>query len=89
METRGAGGAATLDWLGINGTGLEWFYVSPAATYGSWVPGEATGKYRTSDDVLIRDEDGNSEISGSDFALAFVDEILDPKQTNKRFHVAH
>jgi len=53
------------------------------------VPGEATGKYLTSDDVLIRDEDGNSEISGSDFALAFVDEILDPKQTNKRFHVAH
>ena len=82
-------GVATLDWLRINGTGLEWFYVSPAATYGSWVPGEATGKYLTSDDVLIRDEDGNSEISGSDFALAFVDEILDPKQTNKRFHVAH
>jgi putative NADH-flavin reductase len=81
--------AATLDWLRINGTGMQWFSVSPAAIFGSWVPGEATGKYRTSDDVLIRDENGNSEISGSDFALAFVDEILEPKHINKRFHVAH
>ena len=46
------------------------------------------GKYLPSDDVLISDETGNSKISGSDFALA-VDEIVEPKHINKRFHVAH
>jgi putative NADH-flavin reductase len=82
-------GAATLDWLRADETGLQWFFVSPAGVFGAWAPGDATGAYRTSDDVFLVDENGVSEISGADFALAFVDEIVAPKHVNKRFHVAH
>lgn len=70
-------------------SGADWFYVSPAAVFGAWAPGEATGSYRTSDDVLLTDAAGNSEISGADFATAFVDEIEEQAHVNQRFHVAH
>jgi len=78
-----------LDWLRANDTDVDWFYVSPPALFGSYAPGEATGAYRTSDDVLITDESGNSEISGADYALAFVDEIVTPAHRRARFTVAH
>lgn len=67
----------------------EWFYVSPAAMYGAFAPGERTGKYRNADDVLITDESGNSSISGEDFAIAYVDEIEQKKHRNKRFTVGY
>jgi putative NADH-flavin reductase len=78
-----------LDWLRENDTDLDWFYVSPPAVFGSWAAGEATGSYRISDDVLITDGAGNSEISGADYALAFVDEIVTPAHRRARFTVAH
>ncbi|GGI42267.1 NAD-dependent epimerase [Cnuibacter physcomitrellae] len=81
--------AEVLQWLQANGGDLEWFYVSPAALYGSFAPGETTGEYRTNGDVLVTKEDGSSEISGTDFALAFVDEIVEPKHTGRRFTVGH
>ena len=37
---------------------LDWFYVSPAASFGAWVHAPVTGAYRLSDDVLLTDEDG-------------------------------
>ena len=68
---------------------VSWFYVSPAGGFGRRNPGEATGAYRTGDEVLLTDANGESNISGADFALAFVDEIEDPKHHNKRFTVAY
>lgn len=68
---------------------LDWFYVSPAADFGAWVPSTETGQYRTSDDVLLRDLDGRSEISAGDLALAVLDEIEHPAHRRQRFHVAH
>ncbi|MFW0795110.1 NAD(P)H-binding protein [Gordonia sp. CPCC 205515] len=64
---------------------LDWFYVSPAALFGSFAPGEATGSYRTGGDLLVTKDDGSSEISGADYALAFVDEIEQRKHVNQRF----
>ena len=84
--------AKVLDWLSENhpqGEGLAWFYVSPAALYGSYAPGEATGSYRTNGDVLVTKDDGSSEVSGADFALAFVDELEHPAHENRRFTVGH
>jgi putative NADH-flavin reductase len=81
--------AEVLEWLRANGAEADWFYVSPPALFGSYAPGETTGAYRTSDDVLLVDEAGNSEISGTDFALAFVDEVVEPTHRNARFTVAH
>lgn len=68
---------------------LDWFYVSPATGFGSWAPGEATGRYRTSEDVLLVDENGNSNISGADLAKAVIDEIEEPKHRRTRLHVAY
>ena len=84
--------AKVLQWLEANhpaGGDLRWFYVSPAALYGSYAPGETTGAYRTGGDVLVTKDDGVSEISGTDFALAFVDELADPKHENRRVTVGH
>jgi putative NADH-flavin reductase len=68
---------------------LDWFFVSPAASFGAWEPGEATGKYRVSDDVLLTGEDGRSFISAADLAVAVLDELEEPKHSRKRFHVAY
>jgi uncharacterized protein len=68
---------------------VDWFYVSPAASFGSYAPGEATGRYRVGGDVLLTDADGNSNISGADYAKAFVDEIEQPEHRRQRFTVAY
>lgn len=68
---------------------LDWFYVSPAALFGIFAPGEATGTYRTGGDILVTKDDGSSEISGTDFALAFVDEIENHAHPRQRFTVGH
>jgi putative NADH-flavin reductase len=68
---------------------LDWFYVSPAAEFGVWAPSTQTGHYRLSDDVLLKDAEGKSEISAADLAIAVVDEIERPAHRRRRFHVAH
>ena len=82
-------GLATLQALQQAPADLRWFFVSPAALFGSYAPGETTGKYRTGGDVLVTKEDGSSEISGTDFATAFVDEIEQVAHPNQRFTVGH
>ena len=68
---------------------IDWFYVSPAAGFGSYAPGEATGTYRVGGDVLLTDASGTSFISGADFALAFVDEIEQGRHHRERFTAAY
>ncbi|CAM3501785.1 NAD(P)-dependent oxidoreductase [Isoptericola cucumis] len=80
--------AGILDDLREQPDGLDWFYLSPAATFGAYAPGEATGTYRTGGDVLVTDDSGQSAISGPDFAAALVDEIENPAHRRERFTVA-
>lgn len=68
---------------------LDWFFVSPAADYGSYAPGEPTGKYRVGGDVALFDDNGRSAISGVDFALAIVDELEKKTQHRVQFSVAY
>jgi putative NADH-flavin reductase len=68
--------------------GLDWFYLSPPAVFGAYVPGERTGTYRTGGDVLLAADDGTSTISGADFAVALVDELDEPAHRRRRFTVA-
>ncbi|WIX85584.1 NAD(P)H-binding protein [Amycolatopsis sp. DG1A-15b] len=68
---------------------LDWFYVSPAAEFGAWTPGERKGEFRIGGDVLLTDENGKSHIGGDDFAIAYVDEIEQPKHRRARFTVAY
>lgn len=68
---------------------LDWFVLCPARGFGHYAPGQATGRFRVGGDVLLADEQGRSEISGADFATAFVDEIERPAHRRARFTVAY
>ncbi|HRN83194.1 MAG TPA: NAD(P)H-binding protein [Hyphomicrobium sp.] len=68
---------------------LDWFFVSPAANFGAHAPGEATGRYRIGADVVLRDANGDSELSAPDLALAVVEEIEKPVHRRRRFTVAY
>lgn len=81
--------AGVLDDLRASTPELDWFYVSPAAAFGAWAPGEATGQYRIGGDVLLTDDNGDSNISGADFAAAIVAEIEHPAHHRARFTVAY
>jgi putative NADH-flavin reductase len=82
-------GLALLEALRAAPASLDWFYVSPAIEFGAWLPQQVTGHYRISDDVLLKDEAGESAISAADLALAVLDEIEQPRYRRRRFHVAH
>jgi len=81
--------AEVLEVLRGSSSPADWFYVSPAAVFGSYAPGERTEKFRISGDVLLSDAEGNSFIGGEDFAIAFVDEIEKPTHHRARFAVAY
>lgn len=80
---------AVLEDLRDEGEELDWFFVSPAAMFNGMNPGEATGTYRVGGDVLMADENGNSELSGADLGLAIVDEVERPAHRRARFAVAY
>ncbi|HET8910815.1 MAG TPA: NAD(P)-dependent oxidoreductase [Ktedonobacteraceae bacterium] len=65
---------------------LDWTYLSPAAMI---APGERTGKFRTGTDGVLADEEGLSNISVEDFAIALVDEIEAPRFIRRQFTVAY
>ncbi|MGX7205158.1 NAD(P)-dependent oxidoreductase [Enterococcus pingfangensis] len=65
--------------------GVNWTYLSPAANF---VPnGERTGKYQLSDDHLQKNAAGYSEISMADYAIAIIDEVIEPHHLNQHFSV--
>ena len=68
---------------------LDWVFVSPAGSYGSWAPGERTGVYRVSGEVAQFDAEGGSNISGADFAAAIVDEVETPAHHRAQMGVAY
>lgn len=81
--------ARALDVLRSTTVDADWFYLSPPMLYGSFNPGTRTGKFRIGDDILLRDENGVSQISGPDYAIAFADELETPKHHRTRFTVAY
>ncbi|WP_061963038.1 NAD(P)-dependent oxidoreductase [Demequina aurantiaca] len=68
---------------------LDWLFVSPARTFGSYAPGEATGHYRVGGDVVVTDDAGESVISGPDFGQAVVDEIESHDHTRQQITFAY
>ncbi|PWH07863.1 NAD-dependent epimerase [Brachybacterium endophyticum] len=80
---------AVLGDLRQSGQALDWFFLSPAAGFGGFAPGERTGAYRVGGDLLLADENGESFISGADLAIAVVDEIEEPRHRRARFTVAY
>jgi putative NADH-flavin reductase len=70
-------------------TTLDWFYVSLPFGFGAHNPGTKTGTFRLGTDVLISDAEGNADISGADFAIAFADEIENPAHRQARFTLGY
>ena len=68
---------------------FDWFFLSPALAFGAHVPGEHLNTYRIGGDVMLKDPDGNSAISGTDFADAVLDEIELHTHHRARFSVAY
>jgi putative NADH-flavin reductase len=68
---------------------FDWFFLSPALLFGAHAPGKHLGFYRVGGDVMLKDEEGNSTISGTDYADAILDEIEFPKHFRTRFSVAY
>jgi putative NADH-flavin reductase len=64
---------------------LDWTFVSPAALIH---PGERTGSYRLGGDRLLVDENGNSEISAEDYAIAIADLVEEGSHARERVGVA-
>lgn len=78
-----------LEDLQAEQTGRDWFFIHPAGGFGGFNPGERRGTYRDGGDVLVVDENGESFISGEDFAVAVIDEIESPKHSRGRFTVGY
>lgn len=81
--------AEVLDELRGSPEQLDWFYVSPAAGFGAYAPGERTGTFRLGDDLLLSDAEGRSELSGADLAVAILDEVENPTHRRARFTAAY
>ena len=65
----------------------NWTYVSPSA--GLVQPGKRTGRFRIGGDQLLVREDGTSDISADDLAVAVLDEIEQPRFVQRRFTVGY
>ncbi|WP_338469763.1 NAD(P)-dependent oxidoreductase [Niallia sp. XMNu-256] len=66
-------------------TDLTWTFISPSAVFDP--EGKRTGSYQLGKDHLLVNSKGESYISYSDYAIAVVDEIENPKHLNERFTV--
>lgn len=69
--------------------GVDWLFVSPAGAYGVWAAGERTGRYRLGGEVALFTEDGKSQISGPDFALAILDAVDGDEHHREHLSVAY
>jgi putative NADH-flavin reductase len=65
---------------------LEWTVLSPPPSVG---PGPRTGKYRVGKDQPVTDDEGESQISVEDLAVAIVDEVETPHHVRARFTVGY
>jgi uncharacterized protein len=82
----GAGGTRQFLYLLKEEPDLDWTFLSPAAML---EPGERTGTFRLGGDQMLVDAVGRCRISTQDYAVAMIDELEDPKHTQKRFCVAY
>jgi putative NADH-flavin reductase len=73
----------------LDAESLDFVFVSPAMQFGAYAPGEALGRYRVGGEVAFTDDAGVSAVSGTDFALAIVDEIETPAHRRQHISVAY
>ena len=81
------GATAARDYLNEikNNTTLDWTYFSPSIEMHQGTAGIRTGKYRTSLETPVFNEEGRSVISVEDVAVALVDELEQNNHIHERF----
>lgn len=79
-------GHAILEMLKKTPAEVQWTFVSPAAVFGAFAPGEATGTYHLGGEVAILNSEGTSYISAHDLAKAVID-IIESGE-HRREHVS-
>jgi len=67
-------------------TATPWTFVSPAAVI---YPGKSEGAYRIGGDAFFTNEQGESKISVTDYAIAMLDEAQNTAHVNQRISVAY
>lgn len=67
----------------LKASDINWTFVSPAAFFDP--EGRRSGSYTLGGEQLIVNEQQESYISYSDYAIAIVDEIVEPKHIKQRF----
>ena len=85
------GATAARDYLNVikqNNT-LDWTFFSPAIEMHPGTAGIRTGKYRTSLESPVFDENGRSILSVEDVAVALVDELEQNNHIRERFTAAY
>jgi putative NADH-flavin reductase len=82
-----AGAAVIIEDLPTTPETLNWVFVSPAAQFGSFAPGEALGEYRLGDDVAVHPDGG--AISAPDYAIGLVDLIEQEGHHRAHVNLAH
>ena len=82
------GALAARDFLNVlkKENGLDWTFLCPSIML---KPGKRTGKFRVGKDNPLFDENGNSEISVEDLAVAMIDELEKPQFIGQRFTVGY
>ena len=69
-------------------TAFKWTFFAPAVLFNP--EGERLGNYRIQEEVILGGPDGGpSTVSYSDYALALINELEDPKYTGKRFTISY
>jgi putative NADH-flavin reductase len=82
-----SGAALVIEDLPAAPETLDWVFVSPAAQFGSFAPGERLGQYRLGDDVVVDPQGGS--ISGADYALGLVDLIEQGQHHRAHVNLGH
>ncbi len=85
------GATAARDYLNIikQNNILDWTFFSPAIEMHQGTAGVRTGKYRTSLESPVFDENGRSVLSVEDVAVALVDELEQNNHIRERFTAAY
>lgn len=69
----------------LKASDINWTFVSPAAFFDP--EGRRTGSYTLGGEQLVVNEQQESYISYGDYAIAIIDEIVEPKHIKQRFSV--
>jgi putative NADH-flavin reductase len=65
---------------------VNWTFLSPAGTIS---PGKRTGHFRLGGMQPVKDEQGKSQISMEDYAVAVLDELERPRHVRQQFNVGY